>query len=294
MLEVLVVLSIALLLLGLLIPVVQRVRAVAQRSACQNRLRQIGLGLHQYHDTRGALPPAFSLHGLQYLSWMGRLLPFTEEQSLWQEATAAYLADSWPWRNPPHPTDTVVSLFTCPSDGRVRQAVNPSNIFTVLQGGSGLLDLHLTVALTSYLGVSGTDLHARDGVLYVDSRIRLTDIKDGLSKTVMVGERPPGADFAYGWWYAGPGQDLTGSADVVLGAKERNVVGLDGCPGGPYAFGPGSLENPCDVFHFWSLHPGGANFVFADASVRFLRYSAAGVLPALATRDGREAVSLED
>src|SRR5262249_53492282 len=152
----------------------------------------------------------------------------------------------------------------------------------------------VSVALTSYLGVSGTNLHARDGVLYVDVRLRLTDIKDGLGKTVLVGERPPAGDFAYGWWYAGPGQHLTGSADVVLGAKEFNVVGLGDCPVGPYAFGTGALDNPCDVFHFWSLHPGGGNFVFADASVRFLRYSAAAVLPALATRDGREAVALEE
>lgn len=77
-----------------------------------------------------------------------------------------------------------------------------------------------------------------------------------------------------------------------------NAVGLfnqpedpDNCPAGPYHFGPGRATNRCDVLHFWSLHIGGANFLFADGSVRFLSYSADDVLPALATRSGGEAVT---
>ena len=58
---------------------------------------------------------------------------------------------------------------------------------------------NLSVALTSYLGVSGTDLYRRDGVLYANSRVRLGDITDGTSQTLLVGERPPSADLAYGW-----------------------------------------------------------------------------------------------
>jgi prepilin-type processing-associated H-X9-DG protein len=56
-------------------------------------------------------------------------------------------------------------------------------------------------------------------------------------------------------------------------------------------YGPGNLSNPCDRYHFWSLHSGGANFAFADGSVRFLAYSAKDVLPALATRDGGETIT---
>ncbi|MFO0803834.1 MAG: H-X9-DG-CTERM domain-containing protein [Gemmataceae bacterium] len=58
------------------------------------------------------------------------------------------------------------------------------------------------------------------------------------------------------------------------------------------AFRPGRLENPCDVNHFWSPHPGGANFAFADGSVRFLSYSADPIMPALATRAGGEVVEI--
>ncbi|HEV2947513.1 MAG TPA: H-X9-DG-CTERM domain-containing protein [Gemmataceae bacterium] len=66
------------------------------------------------------------------------------------------------------------------------------------------------------------------------------------------------------------------------------------CPPGPYEFGPGKVDNQCDVFHYWSLHRGGANFLMVDGSVHFIHYSAAPLMPALATRSGREVVSLPD
>lgn len=64
------------------------------------------------------------------------------------------------------------------------------------------------------------------------------------------------------------------------------------CQNGPYLFQPGDLRNNCDSFHFWSTHPGGANFAFADGSVRFLSYSADPIMPALATRSGGETVEI--
>ena len=64
------------------------------------------------------------------------------------------------------------------------------------------------------------------------------------------------------------------------------------CNIGPYQYGPGKLNNTCDDFHFWSLHSGGANFAFADGSVRFVTYSADPIMPALATRAGGEVVEV--
>ncbi len=128
------------------------------------------------------------------------------------------------------------------------------------------------------------------------SKVRFADIVDGTSNTLLAGERPPSPDFWFGWWYAGAGEAGTGAGDMVLGARELNVNASTytaACPVGPYSFKPGKIQEMCDVFHFWSLHDGGANFLFCDGSVRFLTYSADSILPALATRAGGEIVSLD-
>ena len=137
----------------------------------------------------------------------------------------------------------------------------------------------------------------KDGVLYQDSRIRLGDIADGTSNTLMLGERPASADLQFGWWYAGVGQAGTGSADLVLGVREQNLQPISGgspCGPGAYPFSQGGFNDPCAMFHFWSPHPGGANFAFADGSVRFLSYAADPLMPALASRAGGESASPPD
>lgn len=280
LIELLVVLAIIALLLGLLLPAVQRVRDGALRIRCANNLRQIGLGLHHYHDTHGEFPigATGSAPGATYpyLGWPARLLPYVEQDSLWHATVAAFRTDPFPFRNPPHVgLATPLSLFACPSDGRTETAQFSRSKW---------------VALTSYVGVSGTNQRARDGLLYRDSRTRLLDITDGTSHTLLVGERPPSPDFYYGWWYAGGGQDSTLSGDVILSVRETNSVSSEYpyCPPGPYHFLPGSTRRECDIFHFWSLHFQGGHFLFADGSTRFLNYSADPHLPALATRNGGE------
>src|SRR5262249_20575983 len=127
-----------------------------------------------------------------------------------------------------------------------------------------------------------------NGILYWTSKVRIADVTDGTSNTLLVGERPPSVDLYYGWWFAGAGWDGSGEGDVVLGARAYNYAASIGCPASSVGFQQGDLKNPCDQAHFWSLHIGGANFLFADGSVRFLTYSANSILPALCSRNGGE------
>jgi prepilin-type N-terminal cleavage/methylation domain-containing protein/prepilin-type processing-associated H-X9-DG protein len=294
LLELVVVVAILGVLLALVLPAVQKVRAAAGRLACASNLRQIGLGLHHYHDTYGAFPSGLEddwSGPFPLLSWMGRLLPYIEQVPLWRQTEIAYRTDPFQTQNPPHlGMSALIPVYACP-------AVAVPLLATQEDGE--------TIALSPYRGVNGTNLLAFDGVLYLNSAVRLTDITDGTSNTLLVGESLPlnaGAD-SRGAWYNGvgltDGARVYGSPEVVLGVREVNIdSGYPGvfrnCQRQPYAFGPGTPGNPCDLFHFWSLHGGGANFLLADGSVRFLSYAADAVLPKLATRAGGEGTSAGD
>ncbi len=295
--ELLVVIAIIAVLIGLLLPAVQKVRASAARMSCGNNLKQIGLALHMFHDTEGNLPSAIrtprSRDPLQYLSWRGRLLPYLEQTPLWGDTQAAFRAVPFPFvpnsdaaNQTKHPARfQKLAVFTCPADGRLDTAWDVSTPSGVHR-----------VRLSSYQGVSGTNARARDGVLYANSRTRLDDITDGTSNTLMVGDRPPSADLRYGWWYAGAGQDGGGSLDSHTGVREVNRRGTAyfNCPPGPYHFEMSAEKDNCGVFRYWSRHSGGTYFAVADGSVRFLTYSVDGILPALATRAGGEVASVPD
>jgi prepilin-type N-terminal cleavage/methylation domain-containing protein/prepilin-type processing-associated H-X9-DG protein len=289
LLELLVVIAIVAVLVALAAPAVMSARAASLRVECQDHLRQVGTALHQYHGIRGSLPPGVSVFGgsdpYPYMSWCTRLLPFIEQDALWQQAVQDYARILDFGGDPPHADlSVVVRLYTCPADARGSSSV---------VAGPQLLGKQLEVAFTDYLGVEGTDQFAQDGALFLDSRVRFGDITDGLSCTAIVGERPPSPNLVLGWWYAGRGQEDDGSADSVLGAREQNVsVFAPGCPRGPYHFTTGNFNSACDAMHFWSLHGDGAHFLFGDGSVHFLNYSADAILPALVTRAGNEPVEI--
>jgi prepilin-type N-terminal cleavage/methylation domain-containing protein/prepilin-type processing-associated H-X9-DG protein len=287
LIELLVVIAIIGTLLALTLAAVQQARGAAARMVCADRLRQNGLAMHNFLVARGAFPPAHTWRNGQadfpHLSWQARLLPYVEQEALWSQTVQAFSVDKMFEHVPPHQgRATVLTMFICPSDDRVTSAI-------AVPG-------HAPAAFTSYLGVCGQSMTNTDGILYSDSAIRLSDIRDGSSNTLLIGERPPNSDFLLGWWYGGIGQDGLGSADLFLGVRDINIRGTSyySCWNGPYAFGPGKFDNPCDALHFWSPHTGGANFAFADGSVRFLSYDADRIMPALATRSGGEIVTVPD
>jgi len=314
LIELLVVIAIIAILIALLVPAVQKVREAAARIHCVNNLKQIGLALHNHHDTKKRLPSALQIgqnwytgyqrpappSGLNastgypndgpFFSWQYQIAPYVERSDVYN----AFNRNVWPWYqyqpNGQTWNSIQASIFKCPSDSRSDILAN--------DGGN-------MVALTEYLGVSGRDQFAEDGgqngILYVNSAVRLVNITDGTSNTVMVGERPPSNDLFYGWLWAGAGDSpYFGATDTNLGVREVT----NGAPNGPRDFyRVGDLNDPNNIhrFHYWSLHTGGGNWLFGDGSVRFLSYAAgtqvAGnttVLEALASRNGNEAVSAND
>lgn len=283
LIELLVVISILAVLIALLLPAVQRVRLTSERLRCQNNLRQIGIALHLYNDALHTLPPGVRAAGSDYpfMSWLTRILPYIEQEAVWKQAVAAYAADN-DWRDdPPHPFAHPMQLYGCPSDPRSYQI--------------GFVGGRHRIGFTSYLGVEGRNQTRKDGCLFLNSSVQLTDISDGTSCTLLVGERPPSADKVFGWWYAGWGQSQDGSADMVLGVRERNVRLINDCPFRTAVYGPGRFDNQCDMLHYWSPHlGGGANFLFADVSVHFLPYAAAPLMSALSTRASGDVASVPE
>jgi prepilin-type N-terminal cleavage/methylation domain-containing protein/prepilin-type processing-associated H-X9-DG protein len=308
LIEMLVVIAIIAILIALLLPAVQKVREAAARTKCQNNLKQIGLALHNYHDAFNLLPSGLGAQGdrqtvsvgnataptnpanLRVQSWLVQILPYVEQNAL---------KDQLPLRptDPPISTQlkipvnttytTVVGLFICPSDPR---------------GGSSPVHVAGLPAPTYYAGVGGTDSASVkwpncDGLFYWRSRLRLVDIHDGTSNTLAAGERPPAFAFDFGGW-----QSLD-TVNFRYGTPEwefdtiQYMANTDIAPYGaangvdctfPALYGPGWYQNNCDFNHFWSNHVNGANFVFADGSVRFVPYSARSIMVKLATRSGGE------
>jgi hypothetical protein len=245
-------------------------------------MRQIGLSLHQYHDQHRLLPPGFRSKDDPYpfLSWRARLLPFLQQDALWLQIRSDFAREPrfyWPPRH--EAGSRPMPIFVCPADGRTEGEVKEG----------------YTVAFSHYLGISGITRASYDGVLFRDSRVALSSVNDGTSNTLMIGERPHSPDNRWGWWYAGMGQEGDGAADLVLGVREvRTTFRTPTCETGPYHFANGDVDNICDIFHYWSQHLGGCQFVLCDGSVRFLRYDADAIMPALATRSGREPVTVPD
>lgn len=325
LIELLVVIAIIGILVALLLPAVQAAREAGRRTQCTNNLHQLALAAHNFHDVRGTFPAG--VHQLSFaaapryrgVSLFVKLLPYMEQGTL---------SDGWDEIDPLNNTvggnasrtATKLPSLICPSD------VIPIN---PIDTGSGRW-----YGLTSYGGNGGMrsydpQLATNDGVFHVvgpgsqtaptDQPVRMAEITDGLSNTLLFGERShvdtnhdsyaanltgPSGQFinamrTVGWWAPSGGRLAAG--DVTMSAFAPINYRIPA----PLANG-GSMIPPATNYNsylyyndrrmcaFGSLHPGGANFALADGSVRFIAQTIAmPVFQTAAVRHDGQVVTLE-
>ncbi|MCI0702966.1 MAG: DUF1559 domain-containing protein [Planctomycetia bacterium] len=289
LIELLVVIAIIAILIGLLLPAVQKVREAAARLKCQNNLKQIGLAMHNYHGRVGHFPPGFT-SGAPAVNdegtgpgwgWAAYLLPDLEQDN--QARTINYNLDIADPANAAARVRTL-AVFLCPSD-------NPPAPTFLVSAEDGMPIT--TVAFANYVGMGGTFEvtgfpDTNNGVLYRNSRTRVGDIPDGTSNTLMVGERASKRSPQTTWVGA-----VTGSANppLVPGYDFEGPPTLCLTNTGEAADGRvpnnalGHVEDPS------SNHTQGVNFLLCDGSVRIINNSINPVTwEVLGTRNGGEVV----
>lgn len=303
--ELLVVIAIIAVLIGLLLPAVQKVREAAQRTRCINNLKQIALALHSYHNANQRFPPGMGRDEViprlreRYGPWSGgstscffEVLPYVDEQAVNASVTGG--------------REAVVPAYVCPSD-----ALPSPPVYAVAPGQISGYPNGLYSGLTSYGPNWGTQMPPwdvsiplrKDGVFHYNTKTAVTDITDGTAQTILVGEasdfEPNWSATFYPWlsndspmyieraqWYVGP--------DCQLLALERINYKL---PAEAAANPPDRLSIARYELSFKRLtaygsqHPGGCNLALCDGSVRFVSEALSlSSLTALCTKAGGEAI----
>ena len=291
LIELLVVIAIIAILIGLLLPAVQKVREAASRMQCQNNLKQWGLALHSYHDANNSFPGGTngSATGGWGFSYLYFLLPYVEQQNVYnltqpQQGFWNHAPNTTPFNN------VNPKILFCPSS----PLPGPGTVGNVGTGG-------VANANTNYVGIAGASnepsaqtwssggngIVGSGGVLFPNSRIRIADISDGTTNIFMIGEH---GDFLLD--SSNNRQDWRGSQphSAWMGFNRLTTPSGGGDPGDLRAFNTttvryaintkrnvntlaGVSHNHGNNIPLNSAHTGGINISVGDASVRFLRDS---------------------
>jgi prepilin-type N-terminal cleavage/methylation domain-containing protein len=304
LIELLVVIAIIAVLIGILLPAVQKVRESAQRTGCQNNLKQIGLALHNYHAANGAFPPAYiHVQGMApgggnkrfdrpppftFLKsyrpgwgWAALILPQIEQSPLYSRINVNLPIESPSMRDV---ITTPISIYTCPADRFTgRFWVQDHNNVDMIEAST----ISYTANMGGYFALVYVGPDDSNGVFYRNSRTRLTDISDGTSTTVAVAERaawltqaPWAGAITYGTLRTTP------EAPVVTAVAEPAPF-MVVARGGARALN----DEFAEPYEFFSPHPRLLYCNFADGSVRPIDFQIdMYVFQALCTRGGGEPI----
>ena len=323
LIELLVVIAIIAVLIALLLPAVQAAREAGRRSQCVNNLKQIGLALHNYHAQVGSFPMGAGPGQRQLNSFLAKqgwsihaaILPYLGENPLYNSINFN-LSVAFPQNNTC--SLTALTVYLCPSDfgpstipvyADPPDPANPglyndSNIVDTLSRGNyvGMWGLGEICAnsgasdLPNNGGLGPAGQHA--GIFYRNSATRIAAITDGTSNTIMVGERSH--NLSYVTWVARSINGWLGKTSLVEGGTDQFNPSPEECWTqimGPCGVEDGlrTINNPeAHVEDYWSRHPGGANMLFGDGSVHFLKSSISPITwRAMATRAYGEVISAD-
>ncbi|MGL4552567.1 MAG: DUF1559 domain-containing protein [Gemmataceae bacterium] len=278
LIELLVVIAIIAILIGLLLPAVQKVREAAARMQCQNNFKQIGLALHNHNDTHGKLPPGqynnFYSNDAPWIRgcWLQPVLPYVEQDNLYKVYDAARMTNG-NWALVVPNKDTKIKTFICPSDpnGGKTQTRDRNTVggVAVVQG------LHTNYVLCAGSTFYTANGQTMNGTFFVKSEVTIVGVTDGTSNTVFASEIRVAPDVT--------ANDLRGrycnsweGNNLFTTRLPPNTTVADGqqyqgqsIVGAPVANGGATAL----ALYARSAHTGGVNAMMGDGSVRFVSNS---------------------